>query len=72
MNALDLLKNLHSVCHFQTKEGKKVGEASNSELRRWIQNKAFIINGECVNWDEKIDFPIISAVLFKNNRITLL
>ena len=75
MNAWELLRDVHSICHFQTKEGKLVGKASMSELKRWCQNSALIINGESVKWDEQIDFPIFSVVLFpKNhkNRVTLL
>lgn len=73
LTAWDWLKSLHEICHFQTKEGKKVGKATNSELKRWIQNKALIINGEVVEWNELIDFPIFSVALFtKHNRITLL
>lgn len=44
MTAWEFLRDLHIVCKFQTREGKKVGVASNSELKRWIQNKALIIN----------------------------
>jgi len=66
------LRELHSVCHFQSKE-KRVGVATNSELKRWIQNKALEINGEKVEWDEVINFHIHSVVLFpKRGRITLL
>ena len=71
LTALDFLRSLHEVCHFQTREGRKVGRASNSELKRWIQNKALVVNAEKVDWDELIDFPIISVVLFPKNRITL-
>jgi len=71
--AWQLLRDLNEVCHFQTREGKLVGQASNSELKRWCMNKAFIINGESVAWDEEMDFPIFSVVLFpKNRRVTLL
>jgi hypothetical protein len=73
MNAWQFLMSLNAVCHFQTKEGKKVGKVSNSELKRWIQNKAFVINGETVEWNEPIDFNVFSVVLFpKNQRVTLL
>lgn len=72
MTAYQLLTTLHLVCSFQTREGKKVGKASNSELRRWIQNKALIINNETVDWDECIDFPLFSVVLFPNHPVTLL
>lgn len=72
MNAWNFLRNLNEVCKFQSREGKRVGQASGSEMKRWIQNKAFIINGETVAWDEEIDFPLISVVLFPKNPITLL
>lgn len=72
INAWTFLGDLHKACHFQTKEGKKVGRASNSELKRWIQNKALLVNGETVEWNEPLDFPIISVVLFpKSGRVTL-
>lgn len=72
MTAWQFLRSLHEVCHFQTREGKKVGTATNSELKRWIQNKALIVNGETVTPEEKMDFPIISVILFPKNRITIL
>jgi hypothetical protein len=72
MNFWEFLRNLNEVCHFQTREGKRVGKVSNSELKRWLMNKAVIVNGEAVAWDEKVDFPIISVVIFPKNRITLL
>lgn len=72
MTAWAFLRSINELCHFQTREGKKVGAASNSELKRWIQNKAFIINGETVEWNELIDFPVFSVVLFPNRPVTLL
>jgi hypothetical protein len=72
MTAFQFLMNLHSVCHFQMREGKRVGRASGSEVKRWIQNKAVVINGEHVAPDELIDFPVFSLVLFpKGSRVTL-
>jgi len=71
LGAFDFLKRLHKVCQFQTREKRKVGLASNSELRRWIQNKAFVVNGIRVGVDENIAFPITSCVLFPKNPITL-
>lgn len=71
MTALEYLKSLHAVCHFQTKEGPKVGRASNSELRRWINNGALVLNGYKVTSDEPIDFPILSSVLFPKKPVTL-
>lgn len=72
MTAWEFLRNLHSGCCFQTKEGKKVGKASASELKRWIQNNALIINGEPVYWNEEMDFKMHSVVLFPKRPITLL
>lgn len=73
LTAWQWLISLHQVCHFQTREGKKVGRASNSELKRWIENKALVINGEPVAPGEPIDFPMTSVVLFpKHGRVTLL
>ena len=63
--------SLNKICHFQTREGKRVGPVSNSELRRWIQNGAIEINGEKVQVNEEIDFPINSVILFPKNKITL-
>ena len=71
MNALMFLKDLHRVCHFQTREGRKTGKASASELKRWLQNGAVVVNGEKVSWDEEMDFPIFSFVLFPKNPVTL-
>lgn len=48
--------------------------ASNSERRRWLQNKAVIINGERPNWDDEIEFPITQLVFFpksSTNKCTM-
>lgn len=71
MNAWQFLIALHGTCKFQTRDGNKVGVASNSELKRWLQNKAIICNGEALDWNEPMDFPIVSFVLFPNKPITL-
>jgi hypothetical protein len=62
---------LHEVCSFQTREGKKVGRASNSELKRWLQNKAVLIDGKAANWNDELSFPVKSMVLFPKKPITL-
>ncbi len=72
MTAWQFLIDLHKLCHFQTREGSKVGRASNSELKRWLQNRAVIANGEALMWNEPMDFPLYSLVLFPNNKVTLL
>ncbi len=48
-------------------------EASNSEIRRWLENHSIEINGECLGPNELITYPISSLVFFpKGNRCTML
>jgi hypothetical protein len=69
MNAWMWLRKLHEICSFQTREGKKVGKASSSELKRWIQNGALKPNGETVKWDEPMDFNMFSVRLFNSTLL---
>lgn len=39
-------------------------KASNSERKRWLQNKAVVINGIRPNWDDEIEFPVTQLVFF--------
>ena len=72
MNALQLLIDIAGGPKghgWQTKEGTKVGRASNSELRRWLNSRVLQINGEPImSWDENIDFPIMSVVMWPKNE----
>ena len=71
MTSWDFLKELNTVCHFMSRE--RSGRATNSELKRWFQNKAVEINGERPKFDDEVDFPITQMVLFPNrNRVTLM
>lgn len=72
MNAWKFLIELNDLCCFQTREGKLAGKASNSEIKRWLQNGSVLVNGKRVRFDEELTFPIESLVLFpKGRRITL-
>lgn len=71
MTALDFLKELHGVCHFQTREGRKVGRASNKELERWFANRAVILDGKAVPRGHPMDFPVQSLVIFPKHPVTL-
>lgn len=72
MTAINFLKSLHSEFRFHTKEGNGCGVASNSELVRWIKNKAVIINGKAISDpNEIISFPLGSIVLFPKHSISL-
>jgi hypothetical protein len=49
------------------------GFASNSEVRRWLENSAVRFNGKALKPNDMLDFPLHSVVLFpKANRITIL
>ena len=72
MTLFEFIKMLHAFCHFQTREGKKHFEASNSELRRWITNKAVIVNSRAItDPNMPMDFEIQSFILFPKHPITL-
>jgi hypothetical protein len=72
MKALDLLLQLHAMCHFRSTEGQAV--LSKSELKRWCDKGSVIVNSEKVKWDEEMDFPIFSFILHPKGdlRCTLL
>jgi hypothetical protein len=55
------LKHLNESCHFQTREGKKIGQVSNGELLRWIKNGVLSINGFKVTYDEVLDYPLLES-----------
>lgn len=69
---LNLLLELHTVCHFRSTEGK--AELSKSELKRWCDKGSILINGEKIQWNEPLDFPVFSMILHPkgNFRCTLI
>ena len=76
--ALDFVMRVHRLCHtdekpvgFWSRELK--GVASNSEVRRWMENSAVRFNGKAMKPKDMLDFPLLSVVLFpKGDRITIL
>ena len=51
---------------------ERLGLASRSELRRWFDAGNVRLNGEIVAWNEPMDFPLFSVVLFPHGkRVTL-
>lgn len=73
--AMDFMVRIHKSGSgnggFWSRELK--GIASNSEIRRWLENSAVRFNGKPLKPKEMLDFPLHSVVLFpKANRITLL
>ena len=71
MTGWGLLIALDQDCCFMSKE--RQGRTSRSELERWLQNGAVLVNGARLDWDEDIDFEIHSCVLFPKSphRTTL-
>lgn len=67
------MKAMDWLAQFRIWSRYKMGEASRSEMRQWFKDGAVVINAETVAFDEPMDFPMISVVLFpKGKRITLL
>ena len=68
MNVWQFLIKLNKSCFFMSRE--RTGRASNSELKRWINNKAVIINGKPALLNDEL--PVIeSFVLFPKRPVTL-
>lgn len=65
--------SLHPLLDLPSREfpGKK---ASRSEKRRWLENRAVLVNGEARGPDEPIDFPVTGLVFFPSSslRVTML
>lgn len=72
MKARQWLKELHQVCQFMStskgQDGGKLQVASFSEVQRWAKEGAILVNGERLDLDEQMDFPIISVVFFPNGK----
>jgi len=72
VSALDFIMRVHKTGGgFWSREMKDF--ASNSEVRRWLDNSAIRFNGRALKPKDVIDFPLYSVVLFpKAQRITIL
>ena len=76
--AFEFVLRIHRFRHtderpvgFWSREFK--GVASNSEVKRWLENSAIRFNGKAMKPKDMLDFPLHSVVLFpKAERITLL
>ena len=71
MTAFELLKHIKQEAFLPMSTEKPCTEASNSELRRWLEKKSVVINGEKPSFSDTILFPITELVFFpKGNRRT--
>ena len=57
-----------------SREVQSLGRAvSKGEIKRWLQNKAVLINGRRPDWKDEISFPIFELIFWPNsdkNRTT--
>lgn len=64
----DKMLEWHQIAPFQTKEGSKVGPASNSELRRWFKNKVVQINGKAIAATDPYPSDVWEITFFPRNK----
>lgn len=71
MKAIDYLISLPREWLPRSTERGKTGLASKSEIKRWLLNKAVIINGKTPLPQDEISFPIRELIFFpKGNKRT--
>jgi hypothetical protein len=74
VTALEYVLRLHQLGNkagFWSRELKAT--ASNSEVRRWVEQGGVRFNGRILKVKDMLDFPLYSVVMFpKGNRITIL
>lgn len=76
--ALEYMLRVHNFCStpekpsgFWSRETNRA--ASNSEIRRWVEQGGVRFNGAVLKQNTLLDFPLYSVILFpKGNRITIL
>lgn len=67
LSVLQFMVRLNTMSVFWNSEENK--PASNSVLRRWIEQGAIVFNGEKMQPHDPLDFPIFSLVMFpKSNK----
>lgn len=63
MNLLEFLLSLEHMVPFSTE--KPCTRATNSEIRRWLDGGAVVINGERTkSWRDEMQFPCTQLVFF--------
>ena len=62
---LKVLQN-HAKCLPRSKE--KNGQASNSEIRRWLEKGSVRINEKAVQPNDVLEFPIKQLIFFKGSK----
>jgi len=65
MNAFDFIKQIE---HLPMSTERPCTQVSNSELKRWFKKKSILFNGETVDMNEKIDFPVHTIIFFPKGK----
>lgn len=66
MTAFEYLKSVPYLP--ASREGRKCGQPSNSEIRRWLMKKSVIINGTKPLPGDEINFPIRKLIFFPSGE----
>ena len=66
MNILTYLQQIREALPMSSE--RPCTYTSNSELRRWIKQGVILFNTERVEFDEEVDFPVFSLVVFPNSK----
>lgn len=69
MRVIDLLTDLRERKAIPcSTEGRKTGEPSTAELRRWCAKGSVWINGNQAKAGDTVEFPLESLIFFKGSR----
>lgn len=66
MTALEFLISLRPSIPMGM-NGNKPVQASNGQIRRWLQDKAVVINGLRPSPTDEVTFPVTQVVFFPNS-----
>ena len=73
VTALEFVMRIHNSGTLGFWSRELNAPASNSEVRRWLDNAAVRFNGKPLKPKDMLDFPLYSVIMFpKANRITIL
>ena len=69
MNALEFLLDLKKEWGVpMSVDSETPKKASNSEVRRWLQNKAVLMNGVRPSLNDEVEFPVTELVFFPKGK----
>jgi hypothetical protein len=72
MLVLDFLFQFHLPC---SRERNRPAQPTRSEVRRWCEQQAVLINGRRAHWRDTVDFPLWQVIFFPaspTSRVTFI